>query len=89
MSEVKAIFTINILKNIISVYFDTFFVLYFFQVANYEVLPLAKYYITLYLFIGIGFFLIRKAMKKNIKVPYFQLGISMQALYIALIMILK
>jgi len=51
MSEEKSIFMINILKNIISVYFDTFFVLYFFQVANYEVLPVAKYYITLYLFI--------------------------------------
>lgn len=89
MNERKAIFVINILKNIISVYFDTFFVLYFFQVANYEVIPLAKYYITLYLFIGIGFLLIRKSMKKNIKVPYFQLGISMQALYIALIMLLK
>lgn len=89
MSEEKSIFVINILKNIISVYFDTFFVLYFFQVANYEVIPLAKYYITLYFFIGIGFLLIRKSMKKNIKVPYFQLGISMQALYIALIMLLK
>lgn len=89
MSEKKSIFVINILKNIISVYFDTFFVLYFFQVANYEVIPLAKYYIILYLFIGIGFLLIRNSMKKNIKVPYFQLGISMQALYIALIMLLK
>jgi len=73
VSEVKAIFTINILKNIISVYFDTFFVLYFFQVANYEVLPVAKYYITLYLFIGIGFFLIRKAMKKILKFHIFNL----------------
>lgn len=89
MSEEKSIFIINILKNIISVYFDTFFVLYFFQVAHYEVIPLAKYYITLYLFIGIGFLLIRKSMKKNIKVPYFRLGISIQALYIALIMLLK
>lgn len=89
MSERKAIFLINILKNIIDVYFDTFFVMYFFQVANYEVGPLAKYYITLYLFIGIGFILIRKAIKKNIKVPYLRLGISMQALYIALIMLLK
>ncbi len=89
MSEEKSIFMINILKNIISVYFDTFFVLYFFQVANYEVIPLAKYYITFYVFIGFGFLLIRKSMKKNIKVPYFQLGISMQALYIALIMLLK
>lgn len=89
MSEKKAIFLIDILKNIIGVYFDTFFVFYFFKIANYEVLPLAKYYVSLYFFIGIGFFSIRRAMKKNIKVPYFRIGISLQALYIALIMLLK
>ncbi len=63
MKEDKAIFIIDILKNIINVYFDTFFVLYFFQVANYEIVPLVKYYVVLYLAIGIGFILIRKSMK--------------------------
>lgn len=87
--EKTAIFIIDILKSTIGVYFDTFFVLYFFQVANYEVLPLAKYYLTLYLFCGIGFFLIRNAMKKNNKIPYFRIGISLQAIYISAIMILK
>lgn len=89
MTEKKALFINDILKNIINVYFDTFFVFYFFKVANYEILPLAKYYITLYLFIGIGFFLIRNAMKNNVKVPYFRIGISLQAMYIAAIMLLK
>ena len=63
VKEDKAIFIIDILKNIINVYFDTFFVLYFFQVANYEIVPLVKYYVVLYLAIGIGFILIRKSMK--------------------------
>lgn len=89
MSEKTAVFINDILKNIINVYFDTFFVMYFFQVANYEVLPLAKYYLTLYFFIAIGFFIIRNFMKRNIKVPYFRMGISLQALYISLIMVLK
>lgn len=89
MKEKNVLFLLNVFKNIINVYFDTFFVFYFFKVANYEVLPLAKYYLTLYLSIGLGFFLIRNVMKKNIKVPYFRIGISLQALYIALIMLLK
>lgn len=89
MNEKRAVFVINILKNIIDVYFDTFFVFYFFKVANYEVVPLVKYYITLYFFQGLGFILIRGAIKKNNKVPYFRIGIALQALYIALIMILK
>lgn len=89
MSEKSSMFTISILKNVIDVYFDTFFVLYFFTVANYEVLPLAKYYLTFYLVQGFSFFLIRNAMKRNIKVPYFRIGISLQAIFIALIMVLK
>ena len=89
MCEKKTLFINDVIKNIIAVYFDTFFVFYFFKVANYEIIPLIKYYFTLYLFIGIGFYLIRKPIKKNLKVPYFRIGISLQALYIALIMILK
>ena len=69
--------------------FNTFFVFYFFKIANYEVLPVAKYYIILYFFTGFGFFLIRSAMKKNRKVPNFRIGISLQALYITLILLLK
>ena len=89
LSEKSAMFLINIVNNIIAVYFDTFFVLYFFKVANYEVLPLAKYYLTLYFFCGVGFFLLRHSMKSNIKVPYFRIGISLEAFYIAMIMVLK
>ena len=89
MKEKTSIFWINILKKTIEVYFDTFFVVYFLSVANYEVIPLAKYYIAVYLFIGVGFFLLRNVMKQNIKVPYYQIGISLQALYVASIMILK
>ena len=89
MSEKRAIFWINILKNITASYFDTFFVLYFFEVANYDVIPLAKYYITAYLFLSIGFVLIKSFIKKNQKTAFFRIGISFQALYIALIMLLK
>ena len=89
MNEKKALFLITTLRNMANVYFDTFFVFYFFKVANYEVLPLAKYYLTLYLFCAVGFFIIRKYIKNNVKVPYYRIGLSLQAFYVALIMILK
>ena len=82
-------FFISILKKVANVYFNTFFVFYFFKTANYEVLPVAKYYIILYFFTGFGFFLIRSAMKKNRKIHYFRIGISLQALSITLILLLK
>lgn len=90
MKEKKILIGIHIIfKSIISVYFDSFFVLYFFKVANYSVIPIVKYYFTLYLFLFIGFLLIRNMMKKNIKVPCMRIGISLQALYVAAIMLLK
>ena len=90
MKEKNNLIGIHIIfKSIISVYFDSFFVLYFFKVANYSVIPIVKYYFTLYLFLFIGFLLIRNMMKKNIKVPCMRIGISLQALYVALIMLLK
>lgn len=90
MEEKKSLLSIHILfKSIISVYFDSFFVLYFLGVTNYDVVPIVKYYFTLYLFLFISFLVIRNVMKRNIKVPYLRIGISLQALYIATIMLLK
>ena len=66
--EKRAIFIIDMLNSTATVYFSTFFVFYFFNVANYEIIPLAKYYITTYLFIGIVFDLVIKYIKNNYKV---------------------
>ena len=89
MNEKKALFLITTLRNMANVYYETFLFFYIFKVANYEVLPLAKYYLTLYLFCAVGFFIIRKYIKNNVKVPYYRIGLSLQAFYVALIMILK
>ena len=87
--EKRIIFIIDMLNSTTTVYFSTFFVFYFFNVTNYEIIPLAKYYITTYLFIGIGFLLISKFVKNNYKVDSLRIGIGLKALYIALIMLLK
>lgn len=87
--EKKTIFIIDMLRTTTTVYFSTFFVFYFLKVANYEIIPLAKYYITTYLFIGISFVLVSKFVKNNYKVEVFRLGVAFKALYVALIMLLK
>lgn len=89
VKEKRIIFIIDILNSTTTVYFSTFFVFYFFKVANYEIIPLAKYYITTYLFIGISFILVSKIIKNNYKVEIFRLGVAFKALYVALIMLLK
>ena len=78
--EKKTIFIIDMLRTTTTVYFSTFFVFYFLKVANYEIIPLAKYYITTYLFIGISFVLVSKFVKNNYKVEVFRLGVAFKAL---------
>ena len=46
--DLKAFTLINILRNIVTIYFDTFFAIYFFNLTNYEILPFAKYYLFVY-----------------------------------------
>lgn len=85
----KSFTLINILRNIVSIYFDTFFTIYFFKLVDYQILPLAKYYLIVFLVLPISFWLLKTAMKNNLKVANYRLGISFTAIYLALIMILK
>lgn len=85
----KAFTLINILRNIVTIYFDTFFAIYFFELTNYELFPLAKYYLLVYISLLGGFWLLKNIIKKNVKVPFFRIGLSLTALYLALIMLLK
>ena len=85
----KAFSLINIIRNIVSIYFDTFFAIYFFNLTNYEILPLAKYYLVVYIFILFSFWILRFNQTIKYKVYYYRIGISLMALYLALIMLLK
>ena len=85
----KAFSIINIIRNIVSVYFDTFFAIYFFNLTNYEILPFAKYYLIIYIMILFSFCFLSSSKKLKYKVYYFRIGISLQALYLALIMLFK
>ena len=85
----KAFSLINILRNIVSIYFDTFFAIYFFNLTNYEVLPLAKYYLIVYVFLFLSFWILRFDQMIKYKVYYYRIGLSLMALYLALIMLLK
>ena len=67
MNKDSSFFTVNkLLRSMVFIFIDTFFSLYFFTLVNYRILPMAKYYLFTYLFLFIGFFLIRNFMKKEI-----------------------
>lgn len=77
------------LRKIVSVFFGQFLVFYFFTTANYDIKPIAFYYIFEYIFLGVSFFLIRHAMKSNNRLSYYRIGLALQALYLSCVMFLK
>ena len=85
----KAFSLINIMRNIVSIYFDTFFAIYFFNLTNYEILPFAKYYLVVYFVTLLSFWYLSSSSKLKYKVYYYRIGISFMALYLALIMLFK
>ena len=85
----KAFSIINVIRNIVSIYFDTFFAIYFFNLTNYEVLPFAKYYLIVYITLLLSFWFLSTNTRLKYKVYYYRIGISFQALYLALIMLFK
>ena len=83
-------FTLNkLLRTVVLIFIDTFFSVYFFTLCNYEILPMAKYYLIEYISLPLGFFIIRKAIKKNIKLPYYRISFSLLGIYLSLILLLK
>ena len=90
MNKDSSFFTVNkLLRSMVFIFIDTFFSLYFFTLVNYRILPMAKYYLFTYLFLFIGFFLIRNFMKKEIKIGYYRISLGLLAIYLSLILLLK
>ncbi len=89
MNDRRAFSLINIIRNIVSIYFDTFFAIYFFNLTNYAVFPIALYYFLVYSFLLLSFWLIRKTIYLKYKVSYYRIGLALMALYLSTIMLLK
>ena len=83
-------FTINkLLRIIVFIFIDTFFSVYFFNLVNYDLLPIAIYNLFIYVGLFSSFYLIKNLMKKGLKRELYQLGISLTGLYLLLILLLK
>lgn len=83
-------FTINkLLRIIVFIFIDTFFSVYFFNLVNYDLLPIAIYNLFIYVGLFSLFYLIKNLMKKGLKRELYQIGISLTGLYLLLILLLK
>ena len=65
--EVKAITLNKLLLIVVYIFINTFFSIYFFNIVNYNLLAISKYYLTIYIGLPLGFYLTKNQIKKGYK----------------------
>ena len=85
----KAFSLINILRNIVTIYFDVFFVIYFLNIVNYNIFHFAMFYLIVFITILLSFWFLSTSSRLKYKVYYYRIGLSLTALYLALIMLFR
>lgn len=89
INEAK-ILTINkLIRIIVFIFIDTFFSVYFFQIVNYDLLSISKYYLSIYIGLPLGFYIIRKDIKKGYKSEHYRIGTALTGIFLLLILLLK
>ncbi len=89
MSNYKVLFSLRILKNILTTFVDSFFVLYFLDVSNSNILPLGIYKLIAVIAIYSVIFLARNFAKSKHRINLMRIGIILDFVYFLTIILLK
>lgn len=89
MSNYKVLFGLRILKNILTTFVDSFFVLYFLDVSNSNILPLGIYKLIAVIAIYSVIFLARNFAKSKHRINLIRIGIILDFVYFLTIILLK
>jgi len=89
MSNYKSLSILRILKSTISLFVNSFFVMYFLSLSNNNVAKLGVYYMIIYCLVFITYYLFRNICKTNKRIHLFRLGILLDFIYFLLIFILR
>lgn len=85
----KSIFGLKIFKSVIDLFISTFFVMYFLNLSNDNLIPLAIYYLILYFTVYFTIFSLRNFCKSPKRVYLLRIGILLNFIYFLLIYFLK
>lgn len=80
---------IRVLKSTIQIFIDSFFVLYFIQMSNNNILPIGIYNLLLYTSLIFIIFLIRNLLKGKNRIYLLRLGMILNFIFFLLILILN
>lgn len=89
MSNYKVLFGLRILKNILTTFVDSFFVLYFLDVSDSNILPLGIYKLIAVIAIYSVIFLVRNLAKSKHRINLMRIGILLDFVYFLTIILLK
>lgn len=89
MNNYKILFCFRTLKSILNTFIDVFFVLYFLQVSNSNILPLGIYKLVSMLVVYLIIFLCRNFSKSKHRVILLRIGIVLNLIYFLTIVLLK
>lgn len=89
MNNYKVLFGLRILKNILTTFVDSFFVLYFLDVSDSNILPLGIYKLIAVIAIYSVIFLARNFAKSKHRINLIRIGIMLDFVYFLTIILLK
>ncbi len=89
MNNYKVLFSLRILKNILTSFVDSFLVLYFLDVSDSNILPLGIYKLVAVITVYIVIFLVRNIAKSKYRVNLMRIGIIIDFIYFLTIILLK
>lgn len=89
MNSYKILFNLRILKNILTNFIDSFFVLYFLDISEHNILPLGIYKLVAVIAIYSVMFLARNFAKSKHRIYLMRIGILLDFVYFFTILLLK
>lgn len=89
MTNYKILFSLKLLKSIVSIFIRSFFVMYFLKLSSENVLSLGIYYIIVYVLVYLTMFALKYKCKERKRVNLLRIGIALNLLYFLMIIVLK
>ena len=89
MSNYKVLFSLKVLKGILATFVESFFILYFFEVSEKNILPLAVYKLIAFTTVFAVSFLTRNYCKRAGRINLMRIGIVLNFIYFLTIILLR
>lgn len=79
----------RVLKSILTIFIDSFLILYFMQLSNNNILPVGLFKLFEYTFVMLTIFLVRNLLKNNKRIYLLRIGVFLNLVFFVLLFILN